>query len=118
MDWVKLDNENAIEQVKTESSEKPIVIFKGSTRCSISATALGRLEISWNKEEMKDVSFYYLDLLSFQPLSKKIAETFKVGHESPQILIISKGTCIYHASHMSISYQEIKNQISQYHNKN
>ncbi len=112
MDWISLVDSGKIEEIREISKSKPVVIFKHSTRCSISASALGRLERSWNKEEMKDIQFYYLDLLNYRNISQDIAEDFEVEHQSPQILIISNEECVYHASHLNINYQEIKNQIS------
>ena len=111
MEWIQIDNESAFSKIKEESKEKPVVIFKHSTRCSISAAALARLERSWKKEEMNGTNFYFLDLLTFRPLSLKVAEEFDVEHESPQLLLISNGECVFHSSHMSISYNEVKNQL-------
>ncbi|HEX8546840.1 MAG TPA: bacillithiol system redox-active protein YtxJ [Cytophagaceae bacterium] len=109
MDWLTLDSEEQLNQIKANSS-KPSVIFKHSTRCSISATALSRLERSWNKQEVEGIDFYFLDLLNHRPVSSKIEELFGVTHQSPQVLIIQDGTCTYNASHLGISYNEIKNQ--------
>ena len=108
MNWNKLESEAQLEQIKTASQENPVLIFKHSTRCPISSMALNRIERSWKEEEMKTVSPYYLDLISLRNISSKTAEVFDVQHESPQVLLIDKGSCIYNASHMSISYEEIK----------
>lgn len=108
MDWLQLNTEEQLDQIKSNTS-KPAVIFKHSTRCSISATALSRLERSWKKEEVDGIDFYFLDLLSYRPVSSKIEDLFGVTHQSPQVLIIQNGTCTYNASHLGISYNEIKN---------
>lgn len=108
MKWNKLEKEATLAAIKTASQEHPVVIFKHSTRCSISSMALDRLERNWKEEEMKSLSPYFLDLLSHRDISTKIAETFKIAHESPQLLLIDNGECIYHASHMSISYEALK----------
>jgi bacillithiol system protein YtxJ len=42
-------------------------------------------------------------------VSNAVADTFDVNHQSPQVLIIKDGECIYDTSHMGISYQEIRN---------
>lgn len=111
MDWHQLTDEQGLETIKEESNKKPVVIFKHSTRCSISSAALSRLERSWKKEEMEDVDMYYLDLLKYRPISSKIAEEFNVKHESPQLLIINNGKCTYHVSHMGISYNDLKQKV-------
>lgn len=113
MNWISLDQTEALEQIKEESQEKPVLIFKHSTRCSISATALNRLERSWKDNEMSEVKPYFLDLIRYRPVSSQVAEEFSIRHESPQVLLIHKGEAVYHASHMDISYADIKDQLAE-----
>lgn len=108
MNWNQLTSKDQIDQIKTSSNNQPALIFKHSTRCSISSMAENRLERSWNKEEIPSMDLYHLDLIQHREISDYIATTFGVAHESPQVLIISDGECIYHNSHMGISYHEIK----------
>ena len=107
MTWISLQTEEHLNQLKQKSYTTPQIIFKHSTRCSISSVAKNRLERSAQPEEM---DFYYLDLIKFRPLSNKIAEEFKIYHESPQILVIKNGECIFDESHSSIDMEEIVQQ--------
>jgi len=84
--------------------QRPQVIFKHSTRCGTSAWAKGRLERS---KPAEDIDFYFLDVISGRNLSRTVAEQFHVHHESPQILIIRNGECIYDESHHGISMDDI-----------
>ncbi len=111
MNWIKLNHPSQLDEIKKESEQQPVLIFKHSTRCSISATALSRLERSWKEGEMKELKPYYLDLLSYRPISNSIAEDFGVYHQSPQALLIYKGKCVYNSSHFDITYPDIKSQI-------
>lgn len=111
MEWTALDNENQIEEINHLSVEKHVLIFKHSTRCPTSSMALNRLERKWNDELSKQITPYYLDLVQFRSVSTKTATDYNVVHESPQILIIKDGKCIYDTSHMSISVDVIKEQI-------
>ena len=104
MHWIHLTDEEQLKQVVTKSQQRPQVIFKHSTRCSISAVALQRLQ---KVDQPNDIDFYFVDLLSYRQISSKIATVFKVDHQSPQILLIKDGECIYEESHMSISMDEI-----------
>ncbi len=89
-------------QQSTENPEKVVVIFKHSTRCSISQMALNRMQkTSFFKE--KNIPFYYLDLISYRNVSDGIAEKFQVEHESPQILVIKNAKCLASVSHNGIS---------------
>ena len=104
MHWIQLTDEEQLKQIITKSGGKPQVIFKHSTRCSISAVAYQRLQ---KAQQPDDVDFYYLDLLAHRSLSNKVAELFKVHHESPQVLVIRDGKCVYDESHMAISMMDI-----------
>ena len=104
MNWIPLQNEKQLEEIKSNSETKPQVIFKHSTRCSISSMAKHRLDKS---ESPEDIDFYYLDIIHHRNISNKIANDFNVHHESPQVLIINQGNCIYDESHSGIDMQEI-----------
>lgn len=111
MNWITLETETQLEDLLRRSAERPQVIFKHSTRCSTSALVKGRLERG-SQSAPRDIEFYYLDLLNYRPISNKIAETFRVRHESPQILIIRDGECIYDESHLGISMDDILEQAA------
>lgn len=104
MTWITLQTEEQLNQLKQNSYTKPQIIFKHSTRCSISGVAKNRIEKSIQPDEM---DFHFLDLVQFRPMSNKIAEDFKVYHESPQILVIKNGECIYDESHSGIDMEDI-----------
>ena len=104
MNWIYLTDEAQLNEIISKSEAKPQVIFKHSTRCSISAVALQRLQKS---QQPDGLDFYFLDLLAHRPLSNKVAEAFGVPHESPQILLIKDGKCIFDESHLGISMNDI-----------
>ena len=108
MDWIQLNSPEQLAHIKSISSQLdtlPIAIFKHSTRCSISSMALSRLERGELKSTTK-IPFYYLDLLAHRNLSNQIATDFGVMHESPQLLLIKNGECIYKASHSEVTYPD------------
>lgn len=109
MNWIQLTANEQLETIKQDSFSSPQIIFKHSTRCSISSMALNRLE---KAGAPANTTFYYLDLLSYRNISTNIAEVFQVYHESPQVLLISKGECVYDESHGGINMQDIEEQIS------
>jgi bacillithiol system protein YtxJ len=104
MEWIPLTNEAQLSEIISKSHIRPQVIFKHSTRCSISSVAMQRLKRGMTPGEF---DFYYLDLISYRSLSNKVADQFDVTHESPQILIIRSGQCVYDESHMSITATDI-----------
>lgn len=107
MQWIPLSSSNELEQLIAKSQARPQLIFKHSTRCSISHMAKSRLE---RGPVSPDIDYHYLDLLEYRPLSNQIAELFHVHHESPQVLLIRNGECIYEESHNGIDPEEIIHQ--------
>ena len=104
MTWLKLEDYSTLEDITEKSKDTPQVIFKHSTRCSISSMAKSRLERS---APPGHIDFYYLDLIAHRDISSKISDQFNVYHESPQVLLIKDGKCIYDESHSGISMEEI-----------
>lgn len=109
--WQPLTDIEQLQDIARESHEQPVLIFKHSTSCSISAAAKGKLERQWSEAGLADTKLYYLDLLRFRSVSNEIAKQFGVQHESPQLLLIQDGECRYNASHMSIRLSEVKNAV-------
>ena len=105
--WLPLTQSEQITDLAQASHEQPVLIFKHSTTCSISAAAKSKIERQWADSGLT-LPIYYLDLLSFRPLSAQIAEHFNIRHESPQLLLIQSGECRYNASHMGIRLNEVK----------
>jgi bacillithiol system protein YtxJ len=109
MNWIPLTELAQLDLIKKQSFDSPQVIFKHSTRCSISSMALNRLE---RETPPSNTDFYFLDLIKYRAISNEIAEQFNVYHESPQILIIKNGECVYDESHQGISMFEIAEQVA------
>jgi len=109
MNWNNLNDYNQVENLVELSHKTPQVIFKHSTRCSISVMAKNRLE---RADTPNQIQFHYLDLLQYRDISNKIAEQFSVHHQSPQVLLIKNGECIYEETHSAISMDEIVEQAT------
>lgn len=105
MDWISLEDESQLKDIIERSEQRPQLIFKHSTRCSVSSMAKNRLMRNKLPEE---VDFYYLDLLKHRNISNKIAADFDIEHQSPQVLLIKNGKCVYTESHSAITMDEIE----------
>ncbi|WP_298119035.1 bacillithiol system redox-active protein YtxJ [Flavobacterium sp.] len=100
LDWVAFEHIDQLDMIIQNSWQKPVLIFKHSTRCIISKTALSSFENEFHYEDK--ITLYFLDLLKYRTISNEVAETFVITHQSPQILLIKNGIVIYDASHESI----------------
>lgn len=105
--WKTIKSEEDLEKAIKESFENRVAIFKHSTSCFISKTVLKNFEKEIENSDEQNVSFYFLDLLAFRPISNKIAEDFGIRHESPQLIVFENGEPINNASHQDISLSQI-----------
>jgi len=103
MNWTSLDTAEQINAIKQQQGYS--LIFKHSTRCSISMMAKRRFEMDMDKLPA-DMPLYFLDLIKYRDLSALVAQDFHVHHESPQMLLIKDGDCILDQSHGGISVDE------------
>jgi bacillithiol system protein YtxJ len=111
MNWNRLESIDQLAEIKEKSQEKPVLIFKHSTRCSISSMVWDRLKRHWKAEDFNRVEPFFLDLIAHRDISNAIAQEFEVYHESPQVLVVKDGKAIYDTSHMGISYADIMKRI-------
>ncbi|UKT64124.1 bacillithiol system redox-active protein YtxJ [Pedobacter mucosus] len=109
MTWVNLNSIAQLDEIKGASGYS--LIFKHSTRCSISMMAKKNFELDWNVIP-EDTKLYFLDLISYRDISNAIATLFEVAHQSPQILLIKDGDCVLEASHSDISADEVAEVIA------
>ena len=111
LEWEILTEESSIEELIKLSFDIPVLLFKHSTRCSVSFMALENFEKEWSLSN-EECKIYYLDLLKNRAVSNQIAEMTGVHHQSPQVIVLREGRVIHHASHSAISAQAIKQLLS------
>lgn len=110
MNWIPLQSVEGIEEVIKNSFAIPCLIFKHSIYCPVSSLVKYRLENAW-RVDLAALDLYYLDLISFRKVSNTIASLFAIRHESPQILLIQEGECIFHASHLDINSSDVQKKL-------
>ena len=103
--WRLLTDVEQLNEIIAASAEKPVVIFKHSTRCHISKTALRKFENDFDLEEK--IIPYFLDLIAYRTVSNEIAVRFAVAHQSPQLIVIKDGVAVYNASHEGIDADKL-----------
>ena len=99
---VTIQSKADLEGLLDKSFIRPQLIFKHSTRCSISRYVLSDFiaHFTFSSDELEA---HYLDLLSYRKISNQIAEQLEVIHQSPQILLIKNGKVVVYASHEGIN---------------
>lgn len=105
--FYNLTHIEALDAIDNASFERPIVLFKHSTRCSISRFALKQFDDAYHFSDT-EMEWYLLDLLNYREVSNAIANRYEVMHQSPQILVIKNGKVVYTASHDAIDASQLK----------
>lgn len=111
MDWKHLTSVEQLDDIINASNDKPQLLFKHSTRCSVSTFAKRILTSEYSDEVGEKLDCYYLDLISYRDVSNAIADKLGVMHESPQIVLVKDGKAIFDASHSSISLDAAVGQL-------
>lgn len=99
--WEYLRDVNTFNQLVHESTEKPLVIFKHSTRCPISSMALDRFNDAAS-EIAAESNLVMIDVIDDRPTSLHVADALGVMHQSPQVLVVHNEKSVYDNSHNGI----------------
>ena len=99
INWIPLTDMNQLDAIVENSNINYQAIFKHSTRCGISSGVLRQFE---RQENIEEIDFYYLDLLTYRSISNEIANRFRVTHQSPQLIVLKDGQVVAQASHYDI----------------
>lgn len=94
-------------QVFQHSDERPVVVFKHSTTCPVSANAYKEFNNYLGGNPRSDVDYLFVKVIESRPISNQIAEDTGVKHESPQIIYIDKKAKVWTASHWSVTKAHI-----------
>lgn len=109
INWTELTDIIQLTEIDAVSNEKPVAIFKHSTRCSISRMALKQFEKDYDLNDVVDA--YFLDLIAHRDISNEIARKYNVYHESPQLILIKNGKAVYDVSHSDIDASALKSKV-------
>lgn len=106
MSYQSIDSINDFDAVLKQSDSETVAVFKHSSTCDLSATA---------KDEMANVKLPVFELVvqTARPLSNHIEAHFGIRHESPQVILISRGKPIYDASHRAVTADSIHTAAAQ-----
>lgn len=104
--WTVLDSPDQIEGVIQDSKNRPQLIYKHSHRCATCFFARKQVEEA-AEAITKQAELYFVDVIGSRPVSTALADTLDVRHESPQIILLSKGEVLWHESHGGVKGEAI-----------
>jgi len=94
---LQCQSEDDVQRLLRESSERPVMLFKHSTRCPISAAAKRHFDQFAARTE--DVTCWVVLVIEHRPLSQQLAREVGVSHQSPQVILLVNGQSVWNTSH-------------------
>ena len=89
-------------QALEESATKPVLLFKHSLTCPISARALGEFQF-YLKQADSRVSYHLIKIQNARDVSNEAAARLRIEHQSPQAILVRDGRQVWNASHFAIT---------------
>jgi bacillithiol system protein YtxJ len=99
--FIELNSVEKLEELFEKSNEQPVVLFKHSLTCPISAGVYA--EVSGVESDVNLVI-----MQKSRDVSNEIASKTGIRHESPQAIVLKNGEAVYNASHYDITAEDIE----------
>ena len=96
---VNFDSAEQWDTILSLSQEKPVYIFKHSSRCGISSIVLSRFE---KQVKERNETYFHLHIQGNRSLSNQIAEELQIRHQSPQLIVLKDDKVLAYGSHYDI----------------
>ncbi len=108
---VKMSSMEDWEACLAASAQSPVLVFKHSTQCPISAGARRGLIEYLAHGGPKTPTTYEILVIESRPVSNAIAESLGVPHKSPQLFLVNNGKAQWSASHYGINRDAITEAV-------
>ncbi|HEY6803280.1 MAG TPA: bacillithiol system redox-active protein YtxJ [Pyrinomonadaceae bacterium] len=92
--FLKLADQETLNRLMEDSKDHPVVVFKHSNSCGISAAAYREMA------QLDNINL--LEIQTARELSREVAAVTGVEHESPQVIILKDGKAVWNASHYAV----------------
>ena len=102
--FFKIDNKETLDKLITDSKTKPVVIFKHSNACGISASA-------YREMEKLDGQVNLLEVQSARDVSRELADLTGIRHETPQVIVLKDGKAVWNASHFDVKAGAVRQAL-------
>ena len=93
--FLRIDDRSALDNLLSDSKQKPVILFKHSNACPISARAYREME------KLDDVNL--LEIQAAPEISREVEKLTGVRHESPQVILLRDGKAVWDASHFDVN---------------
>lgn len=108
-----LASPDELHEALTESANEPVLIYKHSTACPVSARARMRLEQYLEENEGDVPECYVVDVIADRPVSNAVESELGVRHESPQLILVRDRKAVWDTSHSAIKGENIEQALAE-----
>lgn len=102
--FVRITDTKSFEEMADRSRERPVVIFKHSLTCPISAGAYDQMAEFEGEVALVEVQ-------RARELSTEIENRLGVTHESPQVIVLRNGLVVWNASHFKVTSDAVTEAV-------
>ena len=110
-DLTLLQDVDELDRLLSESHTRPLLVFKHSFTCGISAEALDELIDHLNADLCAaggpDPRYAMVTVQTHRDLSNAVAAKLGIRHETPQALIVRDGRVVWTASHFRVTARAV-----------
>lgn len=103
-----LESESDWEAALAASEETPVLIFKHSSACSVSARAHDEMATLARET---DLPAYKVVVQDARPVSNTIESALDVRHETPQAILLRDGRPSFDTSHFDVTAETLRDQL-------
>jgi bacillithiol system protein YtxJ len=98
--FFRIDDSAALENLISDSNRKPIIVFKHSNACPISARAYREMQ------KLED-QVNLLEVQAAPDVSRELATMTGVRHETPQVIVLRGGKAVWNVSHFDVKADNV-----------
>jgi bacillithiol system protein YtxJ len=109
-DLTNLQKIEDLERLLATSQERPLLLFKHSFTCGVSAEALDELVTHLNEREVS-ATYAMITVQTHRDVSNAVAARLGIRHHTPQAILVRDGRAIWSASHFSVNADEIRKAL-------
>ncbi len=99
--FIEINSTEELDELFEQSNKKPVVLFKHSLTCPISAGVHQEIANA-------DADVHLVIMQHARNVSTAIAERTGIRHESPQAIVLKNGKPVYHASHYDVTASDVE----------
>ena len=115
-DLTQLQHLEQLDRLLSESHTRPLLLFKHSFSCGVSAEALDELIDHLNADivaaGVPDPRYAIVTVQTHRDVSNAVSTKLGVRHETPQALLIRDGRVIWSASHFRVTAEAMKTALT------